>query len=157
MKTAAGYDPEAKYVVPEEVAAHYAQFHGTAHYDAWKATFEAYKAANPEKGAELERRMAGELPEGWMNALPRNTPEEEKYPKKATRQQSEIVLNAMAEICPEIWGGSADLTPSNLTSLKCQPRPGDSFFWKCSKVRPLRCPCVTQNFAFVIFKVVHFS
>ena len=34
----------------------------------------------------------------------------------------------------------------NFESLKCQPRPGDSFFWKCSKVRPLRCPCVTQNF-----------
>ena len=45
----------------------------------------------------------------------------------------------------------------NFGSLKCQPRPGDSFFWKCSKVRPLRCPCVTQNFAFVIFKVVHLS
>ena len=42
-------------------------------------------------------------------------------------------------------------------SLKCQPRPGDSFFWKCSKVRPLRRPCVTQNFAFVFFKVVYFS
>ena len=42
-------------------------------------------------------------------------------------------------------------------SLKCKPRPGDSFSRKCSKVRPLRCPCVTQNFAFVVFKVVHFS
>jgi len=54
-----------------------------------------------------------------MDKLPRNTPEEEKYPKKATRQQSEIVLNALAAVCPEIIGGSADLTPSNLTALKC--------------------------------------
>lgn len=52
--------------------------------------------------------------------MPRNTPAEpDKYPKKATRQQSEIVLNALAQAIPDLIGGSADLTPSNLTALKC--------------------------------------
>ena len=41
--------------------------------------------------------------------------------------------------------------------LTCQPLPGDSFFWKCSKVKPLRRPCVTQNFASLFFKTVYFS
>lgn len=99
--------------------AHYKQFAGTAPYDAWQTMFAGYKAAHPEKAAELERRIAGELPEGFLAALPRNTPEEEKYPKKATRQQSQIVLNELANVCPEIIGGSADLTPSNLTALTC--------------------------------------
>lgn len=60
--------------------------------------------------------MAGELPEGWQSKLPVYTP---TSPKEATRKLSGAVLNAVAETVPELIGGSADLTPSNNTALKC--------------------------------------
>jgi transketolase len=62
--------------------------------------------------------MNGELPVGWKDQLPR-FPVEEETKAIATRSHSEIVLNAVAAILPETIGGSADLTPSNLTNLKC--------------------------------------
>lgn len=120
MKSEMGFDPEKSYEVPEDVKAHFAKYQGKGHADAWDAMFLQYKAKHPDMAAQFERRIAGELPEGWEASLPRNTPEEpDKYPKKATRQTSEIVLNALAEMLPELMGGSADLTPSNLTALKC--------------------------------------
>jgi transketolase len=60
--------------------------------------------------------MAGELPENWQSKLPLYTP---TSAKEATRKSSGVVLNALAEAVPELIGGSADLTPSNLTALKC--------------------------------------
>ena len=69
------------------------------------------------EGAELARRIAGELPADWESKLPSYTAGTD--PNKATRQWSQLVLNDVASAIPEIIGGSADLTPSNLTALNC--------------------------------------
>ncbi|KAJ2766153.1 Transketolase, partial [Coemansia nantahalensis] len=80
--------------------------------------------AHPELHAELTRRIAGQLPSGWEELLPRYTPADKAV---ATRKLSEIVINALAPVIPELVGGSADLTGSNLTRWKgavdFQPEP----------------------------------
>eukprot|EP00966_Prymnesium_polylepis_P127168 2941104-Prymnesium_polylepis.1 len=81
----------------------------------WEATFARYAQAHPELAAEFTRRQSGELPAGWKEQLPRWTPEDKAL---ATRQSSQLVLNKLAEIVPELMGGSADLTPSNLTKFR---------------------------------------
>merc|ERR1712166_1513145 len=89
-----------------------------------------YTEAFPAEAAELSRRISGELPANWEDCLPQNTEAEpDKFPAKATRQHSEMVLNCLAGVLPEIVGDSADLTPSNLTNLKSSfdfQRGGDS-------------------------------
>ncbi len=85
---------------------------------AWNQKLLEYKVANPEKGAELERRLSGKLPRGWEKALP-------KFPADAkgmaTRAASGKVINALAGILPELIGGSADLAPSNNTKIDGVP------------------------------------
>jgi transketolase len=83
----------------------------------------------PEEKAELDRRLSGELPNGWREAL-----EKIEFPKNgtvATRVASGTILNAMAPVIPELVGGSADLGPSNKTSLK----DFDSFLPNCPSGR----------------------
>jgi len=130
LKTSVGQDPAASFAVPAEVSDFYTQFHGSAAADAWKTMFAAYTEAFPAEAAELSRRISGELPANWEDCLPQNTEAEpDKFPAKATRQHSENVLNCLAGVLPEIVGGSADLTPSNLTNLKSSfdfQRGGDS-------------------------------
>lgn len=83
----------------------------------WEAMFAEYEKAYPELAAELKRRLAGELPEGWsdvvMDAL---CAAEEAQETMATRKASQKALNALAPALPELLGGSADLTGSNLTN-----------------------------------------
>lgn len=83
--------------------------------EAWNALFAQYKAEFPQDGEELERRFSGKLPEGWEAALPRFTPADAAV---ATRKLSEGVLTALSDVLPELLGGSADLTGSNLTRWK---------------------------------------
>lgn len=75
-KASFGFDPEAAFVVPEDVGAVYrsAVDRGAAAEAAWNARLEAYAAAHGAEAAELRRRLAGELPEGWMDKLPRYKP-----------------------------------------------------------------------------------
>ncbi|OQR81609.1 transketolase, partial [Thraustotheca clavata] len=80
----------------------------------WQARFDAYAAEYPTEAAEFTRRMEGRLPDGWKDNFPTFTPEDKGL---ATRQFSEKALNAAAATLPELVGGSADLTPSNLTKL----------------------------------------
>ena len=84
----------------------------------WQARFEAYRAAHPELAAELERRMAGTLPTGW-DALRAAVVEHEaaRTDDVATRKASQQVLVQLAPELPEMFGGSADLTGSNLTDF----------------------------------------
>lgn len=77
--------------------------------------FAQYKVEFPQEGAEIERRFSGKLPQGWEAALPRFTPAD---PAVATRKLSEGVLTSLSDILPELLGGSADLTGSNLTRWK---------------------------------------
>lgn len=81
----------------------------------WNQIWADYKAKYAEEAAEFERLISGKLPEGWEKALPTYTPEDKAL---ATRKHSEIVLNALAKVLPELVGGSADLTHSNYTLLK---------------------------------------
>lgn len=89
----------------------------------WNEAFAAYSTAYPDLAAEFTRQMKGELPVGWKDKLPVYTHTEAKA--AATRSRSEEVLNAIATHCSELMGGSADLTPSNLTALKVSVICGD--------------------------------
>lgn len=83
----------------------------------WQQNFNKYSAKYPELAADFVRRMEGDLPANWANCLPTYDAATEKK-AAATRNRSEEVLNAVGTALDEIVGGSADLTPSNLTYLK---------------------------------------
>ncbi|MFM7578486.1 MAG: transketolase-like TK C-terminal-containing protein, partial [Microcystaceae cyanobacterium] len=87
-----------------------------ASYEAeWQQTFAQYKTQYPQEAAEFERHLSGQLPEGWADVLTTYTSEDKALP---TRKYSEICLNQLATVLPELLGGSADLTHSNLTEIK---------------------------------------
>ncbi|MBL7003652.1 MAG: transketolase [Gammaproteobacteria bacterium] len=89
---------------------------GAAKEAAWNETFAAYKAANPEKAAEFERRMSGELPADWEEKSSAYIAETNAAAEtKATRQASLASIEAYSGMLPELFGGSADLGCSNLT------------------------------------------
>ncbi|KAI8978502.1 transketolase [Pilobolus umbonatus] len=117
VKEKFGFDVNEKYFVPQEVYDLYATRaeQGAQLEEAWNALYAQYKEEFPTEAAELERRLAGELPEGWQSALPRFTPADAPV---ATRKLSEGVLTALSDVVPELLGGSADLTGSNLTRWK---------------------------------------
>jgi transketolase len=81
----------------------------------WDKLFERYKKAYPKEAALLEALWAGDLPEGWTDALPTFTPDDGPL---ATRKASGAVLNAIASKLPTLIGGSADLAPSTKTLLE---------------------------------------
>jgi transketolase len=85
----------------------------------WTSQVAAYRKAHPEPGAELERRLKGGLPVGWRAALDEFIAGSAAKPADAaTRSSSQQVLNALAPVIPELFGGSADLTGSNNTNHK---------------------------------------
>jgi transketolase len=90
---------------------------GAAAEAEWGQRFEAYRAAHPELAAELERRLAGDLPADWVE---RSAAEiaalDAETPKVATRKASQMALERFGPLLPEFFGGSADLTGSNLTA-----------------------------------------
>ncbi|WP_457667411.1 transketolase [Thiolapillus sp.] len=110
--------PYGPFEIPDEIYAGWdAKEKGKAAEDAWKEKFAAYKAAYPELAAEFERRMNGDLPDNWQQVADdyiKATDEAAASP--ATRQASQKAITAYAAALPEFLGGSADLTPSNLTS-----------------------------------------
>lgn len=110
-----GWDYEP-FVIPEDSLNHFrkAVERGAAAEQEWNQKFAEYKAKYPAEAAEFERMMSGKLPEGWEKALPTYTPADKAL---ATRKHSEITLNAIAKVLPELLGGSADLTHSNYTEL----------------------------------------
>jgi len=83
----------------------------------WESMFEKYKTAHPDKATELTRRFSHQLPDKYADALP--TFEVGKSSSDATRKSSQICLQSVAPLLSELVVGSADLTPSNLTALKC--------------------------------------
>jgi transketolase len=105
------------FVVPADAKAHFAKAieRGAAAEAAWNKTWDAYKAKYAEDAARFDRQINYRLPDGWEKSLPTYTPEDKPL---ATRQTSEKTLNALANAIPELIGGSADLTHSNLTQLK---------------------------------------
>ncbi len=119
LKEVLGFDPEQSFEVSDEVISHVRQVRdrGAAARAEWETSFQAWRTANPEGAALLERLSARELPEGWADALP--TFEEGKA--VSTRSASGSVLAALAPVLPELWGGSADLAGSNNTTMKGEP------------------------------------
>ncbi len=119
-KTLLGFDPEKTFEVSDEVITHTrkAQERGKAAHEAWQGRFDAWKAANPERAALLERLSAQRLPEGWTDVLPQFPADPKGV---ATRSASGKVLTALASVMPELWGGSADLAGSNNTTMDGEP------------------------------------
>jgi len=117
VKSAFGRDPTQSFVVPEAVREFYAQLCATGEQRdaAWSKLFADYKTKHPAEASELERRIAGKLPDNWRQHLPTYTPNDAAI---ATRKLSETVIAQLADNLPELVGGSADLTHSNLTHWK---------------------------------------
>jgi transketolase len=109
--------PHAPFEIPEQIGAAWdSRAQGEAAEGEWRDSLAAYAATHPSLAAELERRLAGELPADWaeqadaaLNVIAAD------HTNFATRKDSQVALNAFAKILPELVGGSADLTGSNLT------------------------------------------
>ncbi|HEX5542747.1 MAG TPA: transketolase [Micromonospora sp.] len=115
-----GFNPGQNFPVNEKVLAHTRQTleHGRAEQAEWERAFAAWAEANPERKALYDRMATRSLPTGWTDALP-TWPADPKG--IATRAASGAVLNALAPVLPELWGGSADLAESNNTLMKGEP------------------------------------
>jgi transketolase len=115
-KTAYGWDPDSEFLVPDDVRAHFATLaaRGETLVAAWQERLAALAAADPAAAAEFQRRIAGRRPEGWAATLPVFGPDD----AMGTRNASQAALQAVAAALPELFGGSADLSESNLTDVK---------------------------------------
>jgi transketolase len=109
------YEP---FVVPDDALSHMRKAieRGASVEAEWNEIWAQYKAKYAEDAALFERLLSGKLPDGWEQCLPTYKPEDKAL---ASRKHSEICLNKIAEELPELIGGSADLTHSNLTELEC--------------------------------------
>ncbi|WP_425256600.1 transketolase [Rubrivivax sp. RP6-9] len=115
--------PHEPFVIPEEAyGAWDARAAGDAAEAAWAERFAAYKAAHPELAAEFARRMKGELPPGFaQTAVDAVIAAHTKAETVASRKASQIALEVFTKAMPELLGGSADLTGSNLTNTSSTP------------------------------------
>jgi transketolase len=115
-KVLLGLNPDEHFIVPEDVLSHAREVvtRGQAEHAKWDAEFAIWSAVNPERATLLNRLRSRELPAGWDSALP-------QFPAGkdvATRSASGKVINAIAGVLPEFWGGSADLAGSNNTTIE---------------------------------------
>jgi transketolase len=119
-KEAMGWPPDAQFLIPPEALAHFrtARERGAQAQGEWQALFAGYAEAFPDLAAEWQRRIAGQLPPGWEDVLPRLDPSAGAV---ATRVAGGKVMNALAPVLPELVGGSADLHPSTRTYLDAYP------------------------------------
>ncbi len=113
----------APFVIAKEIYADWdAKAAGAAAEKAWNDKFTAYAAAHPELAKELKRRMKGELPKNFAQvAVDTVIAADEKKETVASRKASQIALESFTAALPEMLGGSADLTGSNLTNTKSTP------------------------------------
>lgn len=107
------YDP---FVVPDEVYSHFRKSieKGASLEAEWNQTWATYKTKYPTEAGEFETITSKKLPENWADCLPTYKPEDKAL---ASRKHSQICLNAIAKVLPQLLGGSADLTHSNLTDI----------------------------------------
>ncbi len=112
--------PSAPFVIPDEIRAGWdGRRKGVTVEGEWQKRFDAYRMQYPELAAEFERRMRGELPANWREARDAHIAAAPKSGASiATRQASQLALDAYGPVLPELFGGSADLTPSNNTFRK---------------------------------------
>ncbi|KZZ99066.1 transketolase [Moelleriella libera RCEF 2490] len=109
--------PEEPFHVPKEVYDLYGKHssEGASIEQKWNQLLSKYAEKYPKEHADLQRRLKGDLPQGWEKALPVYTPADSAV---ASRKLSETVLSKIESVVPELFGGSADLTGSNLTRWK---------------------------------------
>ncbi len=114
-----GFPEDKNFYVPEAAAANWSKCKekGTQERKAWEAKFAEYRKAYPDKGAEYERTVSMKLAEGWEKQIP-VFPTEKPI---ATRNAGQTVMNAIAKVVPELFGGAADLTSSTKTIFKDSP------------------------------------
>ena len=119
-KQALGYPSQEPFYVAPEALRYWreAAKRRAKTQDEWKKIYDAYKAANAGLEKELQRRLRGELPEGWEDAIPTFTAKDGNV---ASRAASGIVINAIGKKIPELMGGSADLASSTNTIIKGEP------------------------------------
>ncbi len=117
VKEALGFDPQSSFVVEPEVLEHARQVvaRGQAAHAQWQSSFDLWRQDNPSGAALFDRLINRQLPAGWAEKLPTWEPDKKGV---ATRKASGEVLGAIGEVLPELWGGSADLGESNLTTIK---------------------------------------
>jgi transketolase len=116
LKRVLGFDPEKTFDVDPAVLEHTREAveRGKVAHEEWLLGFNTWAEANPERKKLLDRMLAGELPDGVEAALPVF----EAGKDVSTRAASGKVINALAGVIPELWGGSADLAESNLTTIE---------------------------------------
>ena len=114
------FDPEVDFPVEDEVVSHARQVaeRGKSLHADWEESFAAWARANSERKKLFDRMATRRLPDGWAEKLPTFPPDAKGM---ATRKASGEVLSALAPVLPELWGGSADLAESNLTTMKGEP------------------------------------
>jgi transketolase len=115
--------PHEPFVIPEDVYELWdARVDGLAAETRWVEAFEAYGEAHPELALEFVRRMDGALPAGWTQAVVDAAIEaHRKAETVASRKASQLALESFTRTLPELLGGSADLTGSNLTNTASTP------------------------------------
>ncbi len=114
------FDPEVDFPVEDEALGHARQVaeRGKRLHAAWDVSFNAWASANPQRKALFDRLAARRLPDRWAEKLP-SFPADAKG--MATRKASGTILSAIGPVLPELWGGSADLAESNLTTMEGEP------------------------------------
>jgi transketolase len=119
-----GFDPDIQFNVAPEVLEHTRKVVGRGReaHAKWQEQFDKWAAANPDRAALLERVRARRLPDGWTSSLVVFPTEKDgKANAVSTRAASGKVLSALADVLPELWGGSADLAESNNTTMEGEP------------------------------------
>jgi transketolase len=115
-----GFDPDVNFPTEDEAVAHARKVadRGKQLRAEWEYTYVAWREKNADRAVLLDRLSARKLPDGWAGVLPEFPPD----PKgTATRRASGKILNALAGVLPELWGGSADLAGSNDTTMAGEP------------------------------------
>ena len=115
-KEAYGWDPDRHFYVPDDALALFREAvpRGERWVREWRERFEAYRRDHPAAAVEFDRRMARRLPEGWDADLPSFGADQ----AQATRQASSAAIQVFARSLPELFGGAADLSESNLTDVR---------------------------------------
>jgi transketolase len=115
-KVLLGFDPEQSFTIEDDVLARArgVQEKGAELHRQWQLGYDAWRQSHPERAELLDRLSRQELPSGWSDELPDFAPDAKGM---ATRKASGAVLDALAPVLPELWGGSADLAESNNTTM----------------------------------------
>jgi transketolase len=114
------FDPEVNFPVEDEAVGHARKVadRGKKLHAEWEESYAAWREKNPDRATLLDRVSARRLPDGWASVLPQFPPDAKGT---ATRRASGTILNDLAGVLPELWGGSADLAGSNNTTMKGVP------------------------------------